>query len=252
MRQYNAGGLPFGVLRTANPIGPKEAKIRYWLLHLWIRAHLALTLPLHLDQSLLQTPFSLTYTPDVGQAVILAISKARNETCCPEHVEGEAFNLACELTPTQRDFYNLLAEPIGLPYVETMELERNQSVVLFPDHQRRAVSIQKAQEVLRFAPTDLSKALRSVARFYNRVMLDEKKYRGELKQIYAKCERMLSGDGPRFVEWTRAFYAEQRKTELYDEVDDEDEDDIVLSRPLPRKRRRRRRAGGTSARGGEL
>ncbi|CAK0806453.1 unnamed protein product [Prorocentrum cordatum] len=136
-----------------------------------------------------------------------------------------------------------------------MEVESNKSVVLFPDHQRRVVSIQKAQDVLRFAPTDLSKALRSVARFYNRVMLDEKKYKGELKQIYFKCEQMLGSDGPRFVEWTRAFYAEQRKTELYDQVDDEDEDDIVLSRPQPRRRRRRRRrrgGGSATARGGEL
>merc|ERR1711920_1071732 len=135
----------------------------------------------------------------------------------------------------------------------TREVERNHSVVLFPDHQRRVVSIQKAQEVLRFAPTDLSKALRSVARFYNRVMLDENKYKGEVRQIYSKCESMLGADGPRFVEWTRAFYAEQRKTELYDEVDDEDEDDIVLSRPHPKKRKGRRRTSRSSSkRGSEL
>eukprot|EP00415_Alexandrium_ostenfeldii_P004914 UN4914 len=96
MKQYNAGGFPFVVLRLANVLGPKENTIRYWLLHLWARAHIALTMPLHLDESLLQTPISMTYTPDVAQAVVRVIAKSRNEVCCPEHVHGEAFNLACE------------------------------------------------------------------------------------------------------------------------------------------------------------
>ena len=70
--------------------------------------------------------------------------------------------------------------------------------------------------------------------------------------MYRKIKAMLGEDGPRFVEWTRASawlvatkealllhvaasgvpcrqYAERRKTELYDELDDEDEDEIILA-----------------------
>lgn len=51
-----------------------------------------------------------------------------------------------------------------------------------------------------------------------------------MRYTYRKIQAMMGQDGPRFVEWTRARYAEKRKTELYDELDDEDEDDIILAR----------------------
>ena len=41
-------------------------------------------------------PISLTYTPDIAQAVISVISKG-------SQLAGEAFNLACEEMPDQRD-----------------------------------------------------------------------------------------------------------------------------------------------------
>lgn len=241
MKQYNSGGFPFVVLRLANVIGPKENSVRYWLLHLWVRAHIALTMPMHLDESLLQTPISMSYTADVAQAVVKVIAKSRNEVCCPEQVHGEAFNLACEEMPTQRALYNHLAEPIGLPYVETIQKEPNQSIVLYPETARGPVSIAKAASVLRWSPTDFAKTARSVARFYDRVMLDERKYKKERELMYAKCKQMLGEDGPRFVAWIRGYYAERRKTELYDELDDEDEDEIVMVRQEPERRKKRKK-----------
>jgi len=248
LKQFNAGGVPFTVFRLTNVVGPKENTIRYWLLHLWVRAHLALTLPLHLDTTLLETPISFTYTPDIAQAVVRAISKSLGETCCPEDVQGEAFNLACEEAPNQRALYNHIAEPIGLPYVETVEMSHNTSIVLYPDVVRGPVSVAKAIDKLKWSPTDFGKAARSVARFYDRIMMADKKYKRERDLMYRKCKGMLKDDGPRFVEWIRAFYAERQKGALYDELDDEDEDDIVLVRPDPekrpagRKRPKRRRA----------
>lgn len=38
------------------------------LLHLWVKACVGLTMPLHLDTSLKEVPISLTYTPDIAQA----------------------------------------------------------------------------------------------------------------------------------------------------------------------------------------
>eukprot|EP00927_Polykrikos_kofoidii_P061673 TRINITY_DN56506_c0_g1_i1.p1 TRINITY_DN56506_c0_g1~~TRINITY_DN56506_c0_g1_i1.p1 ORF type:complete len:469 (+),score=61.15 TRINITY_DN56506_c0_g1_i1:152-1558(+) len=239
-KQYEAGGFPYVTLRLGNVVGPKENTIRYWLIHLWLRAHIALTMPMHLDVTLLETPISMTYTLDVARAVESVISMARNETCCAEHVEAEAFNLACEEAPTQRTLYNRIAEPIGLPYVETTEMPENKSIVLYPDIIRGPMSIAKASSVLKWSPTDLGKALRSVARFYDRTMLDERRYRRELDLMYYKCKHMLGPDGPRFNEWIRAFYAERRKTELYDEHDDEDEDDILAVRESHAKRERRK------------
>jgi hypothetical protein len=246
-KQFNAGGFPYVTLRLANTIGPRENTIRYWLLHLWIRAHLALTLPMHLDENLLEEPMSLTYTPDIAQAVSRSISMARDETCCSEKVLGEAFNLACEEAPTQSMLYNHIAEPIHVPYVETVEMRANESVVLYPEIVRAPVSSVKAWEVLRWSPTDLRKAIRSVARFYDRVMLtDSKKHSWEKRLMVARTKAILGNDGPPVVNWLTAFYDEKRKNELYDELDDEDEDDVVLTRPDPeksRKKQRRRKQG---------
>ena len=55
------------------------------------------------------------------------------------------------------------------------------------------------------------------------------KYRKERDIMYAKCKKMLGEDGPKFVSWLRAFYDERRKNELYDEIDDEDEDELVMA-----------------------
>merc|ERR1719265_628456 len=166
LANYNSGGFPFASLRIANPIGTKENSIRYWLLHLWLKAHLALTMPMHLDEDLLDTPISLTYTPDIAQAVVRVIKKHRNETCCPRDVRGEAFNLAAEQAPTQKELYNIIGDPIGVPFVETIQKHRNSSVVLYPEVVRGHLDVDKALGKLRWSPTDLSKAIRSVARFY--------------------------------------------------------------------------------------
>lgn len=59
-----------------------------------------------------------------------------------------------------------------------------------------------------------------------------------LRYTYRMVKAMLGQDGPRVVDWIRARYAEQRKTQLYDELDDEDEDDIILVRRDVSKRTR--------------
>lgn len=238
MHQYNSGGIPFAVLRLANVFGPKENSIRFWLLHTWLRVHIALTLPMHLDETLSQTPISLTYTADIAQAVARVIEKARGDDCCTDHVEAEAFNLACEEAPYQNSFYDYVAEPMGLNYVETQSIPHNKSIVLYPQMVRGPLNIDKALEVLNWKPTDVRKGIRSVARYYDRVMLDETRYRTEREIMYAKCKKMLGDDGPRIVSWTRAYYDERRKKELYDEHDDEDEDDILLYRPGVSKKKR--------------
>lgn len=241
MKQFNSGGFPFTVLRLANVFGPKENTMRYWLLHLWVRAHVALRMPMHLDSTMLETPISMTYTLDIAQAVGRVVAKAMGEACCPADVQAEAFNLACEEAPNQRSLYNYVAEPLGLNYVETVEMDHNKSIVLYPEIVRGPVSNAKALEKLRWAPTDLQKAARSVARFYDRVMLDETRHKWEREVMYSKCKKMLGDDGPKFVSWIRGYYAERRKQVLYDELEDEDEDDIVLARPPPERRSRKRR-----------
>jgi hypothetical protein len=235
VKQFNSGGAPYTVLRVANVIGPKENTIRFWLLHLWVRAHMALTMPMQLDATLLTTPISVTFTPDIAQAVVRVIARSRGDVCCADKVQGEAFNLASEQAPTQKQLYEHVAEPIGLPYIETQEVSRNKSVVLYPDVLRGPISSAKAMDVLRWSPTDLAKAFRSVARFYDRVMIDNTRFKKEKDMMFDKVKRMLGKDGPRLIAWIVKYYDEQRKVQLYDELDDEDEDDIVLSRPDPEK-----------------
>ena len=53
----------------------------------------------------------------------------------------------------------------------------------YPDVLRGPVSVTKAQEVLRWSPTTLTKALRSVARFYERIMLENEKHKKEIEQL---------------------------------------------------------------------
>merc|ERR1711879_670448 len=138
------------------------------------------------------------------------------------------------------------AEPMGLPYVETQKRNRSKSVVLYPEIVRGPVSVTKALDKLSWTPTDLAKVLRSVARFYDRVMIDESKYKYERNAMYRKCKKMHGEDGPRFVSWIRVYYDEKRKTELYDELDDEDEDEIVTVRSESKRKRRNRRKASRS------
>ena len=63
------------------------------------------------------------------------------------------------------------------------------------------------------------------------------------RYTYRKIKAMMGQDGPRFVEWTRARLVEQRKSQLYDELDDEDEDDIILARKDASKTRTSARKG---------
>lgn len=48
------------------------------LLHLWVKACVGLTMPLHLDISLKELPISLTYTPDIAQARKMELLKWRS------------------------------------------------------------------------------------------------------------------------------------------------------------------------------
>merc|ERR1719329_1242020 len=133
----------------------------------------------------------MTFTPDIAQAVSRVIARARGDICCADKVEGEAFNLANEQTPTQRDLYNLVAEPLRVPYIETQEVHPNKSVVLYPDVLRGPVSAAKAMDVLKWSPTDLAKALRSLALFYDRIMIDKSKFKKEKEMMFDKVKRML-------------------------------------------------------------
>lgn len=244
-KRFNSNGEPFVALRLANVIGPKENTIRYWLLHLWVRAHLALTMPLQLDKTMLKTGISMTYTPDIAQAVQRVIARSLGEVCCAEKVQGEAFNLASEQAPIQRDLYNHVAEPIRVPYTETTEVDHNKSVVLYPDVYSGPINAAKAMEVLKWSPTDLAKSIRSVALFYDRVMIENTKHKKEKELMFDKTKRMLVKDGPRLMQWIVKYYDERRKTDLYDELDDEDEDDLLLVQSedngKARKQRRKKR-----------
>merc|ERR1711865_218719 len=249
-KSFNSGGAPFVALRVGNVIGPKENTIRYWLLHLWVRAHLPLTMPMHLDDTMLENRISLSYTPDIAQAVQRVIARSLGEICCAEKVQGQAFNLAAEQAPTQKVLYELVAEPLHVPYIETQEVFHNHSIVLYPDVYSGAVSAEKAMDVLRWSPTDLAKAIRSVALFYDRVMIENTKYKKEKSMMFDKVKRMLGKkDGPRLTQWINDYYDERRKTDLYDEFDDEEEDDIALVRPDAEKRKtgKQRRKGGKSS-----
>merc|ERR1711865_1172945 len=216
-KSFNSGGAPFVALRVGNVIGPKENTIRYWLLHLWVRAHLPLTMPMHLDDTMLENRISLSYTPDIAQAVQRVIARSLGEICCAEKVQ---------------------------------EVFHNHSIVLYPDVYSGAVSAEKAMDVLRWSPTDLAKAIRSVALFYDRVMIENTKYKKEKSMMFDKVKRMLGKkDGPRLTQWINDYYDERRKTDLYDEFDDEEEDDIALVRPDAEKRKtgKQRRKGGKSS-----
>lgn len=60
------------------------------LLHLWVKACVGLTMPLHLDTSLKEVPISLTYTPDIAQAPDTArICKGIFHAFSTVHVEAK-------------------------------------------------------------------------------------------------------------------------------------------------------------------
>lgn len=143
LKQFNSGGFPYVVLRLANVFGPKACflgpelgpELRrtrsdtgcciygsrpVWALpypSTWTRAP-GRHAPHLVPRGLKEVPISLTYTPDIAQAVRSVISKG------PE-LAGQAFNLACEEMPDQRDAW--VAEKL----VRTTLAAHNMSCALY-------------------------------------------------------------------------------------------------------------------------
>lgn len=68
------------ILRTADVMGPRENEIHFWILLLWLQAHVPLHMPMHLDETWgKKAANSFTYSVDIGQAVVQTYRKARDE-----------------------------------------------------------------------------------------------------------------------------------------------------------------------------
>lgn len=76
---------------------------------------------------------------------------------------------------------HIISNPVALWIVLSPSWIRRS--LRYPDVLRGPVSVTKAQEVLRWSPTTLTKALRSVARFYERIMLENEKHKKEIEQL---------------------------------------------------------------------
>ena len=223
-KQYSVGGFPYVVLRTANLFGPEENTFRYWLLHLWVRAHRSLGLPLHLQKHLKDVPLSLTYTHDIGTAVLAVLRKHENVNCCPEDVHAQAFNIASDQPLDQYAFFMMIADQLDVLKIEA-QIHENKSVQLYPENTRGHVSVEKALKTLQWSPKSLPNALRATGMWYDRVMVAGK-FAKQRKTMYTKLRNMIKKDGKRFTNWVQDYYETAKKEGTYVEFDDDEEEQI--------------------------
>ncbi|CAD7942981.1 unnamed protein product [Amoebophrya sp. A25] len=215
-KNYNShNGWPYAILRVGNMLGGREAIMRLWFLQLWLHGHQTLGMPMHTTSTL---PMSFTYSYDIAQAVAKIVTMTRNETL-KEEITGEAFNIACEEIKDQYSLYYAIGDVIGLPKIEHItNPNRTESIVMFPENKEgHTMNIEKAKQVLKFKPTNLEKAIRESARFYEQAMKGEK-WAIQRKIVLGHIASMMGTR--RLVDWVEKRFLEKKG--LYDEYDEEE------------------------------
>jgi len=164
----NVDGFSYAVLRVGNVIGPRETLQKQWLAQLWVHGHQLASMPLHVTT---EAYISFTYAYDIAR-VVAAVVKRRHSPA----VRGAVFNVACSERFTQREYFHLLADVVGLSKLQYTEPKPGHNashmVRLFPENRcGNTVSVEKMEKVLKTRPTSIQKAVRQTALFYEQAMV---------------------------------------------------------------------------------
>ncbi|CAD7952645.1 unnamed protein product [Amoebophrya sp. A120] len=219
-KNFMKTNVPYSVLRIGNVITPKEATMRFWFLQLWLHGHQNLGMPMHTTSD---APMSFTYGYDIAQAVAKVLKKAANATEIDE-VAGEAFNIACEETKDQYNLYYTIGDAIGLSQVQHVRRDnRTEALTLYPENKDgHVMNIEKAKRILGFKPTNLDKAIRESALFYEQALTGER-WKNQRKVAFNAIAEMMRTR--KLVDWVEKKVKEKKN--IYDDYDPEEYEEYL-------------------------
>ncbi|XP_078677203.1 uncharacterized protein LOC144913926 [Branchiostoma floridae x Branchiostoma belcheri] len=196
VRQRQAGGFPYVILRLPDVIGPRDSTHRWWMYQLWVRfAHLV---PLHLPFSVRYTDFSLVQVDDVAK-VILDILFSNSS------VYDQAYNLAFKEAFTLNSFLTSVAKELGVSDVKFDQ--RNAGVHFYPESRAGILDTAKAEAMLGWKPTPWEKALHRNCVFYEYVMTQRAFKTCELKHLVKTFASDVDSSGTKaFLHMLRDMY----------------------------------------------
>lgn len=220
---FEKGGFEYSILRVGNIIGAREANAKQWAAQLWLHGHRELGMPMHLTSS---SRITFSYNYDIAQAVSKLLA-ARDRD--PDSVVGEAYNIGCSESFTQYEYFREIGEAIGITRVhhtEPLKPGENATglVKFYPENADGfLINTDKAIHYLRFRPTNLAKAVRETALFYERSMVSEVFITQRRSVLRTMTSLMRSDELAKFV--TKKFDYQVHGKQIYQyEVDDYEEE----------------------------
>ncbi|XP_066283605.1 UDP-glucose 4-epimerase-like [Branchiostoma lanceolatum] len=188
VRQRQAGGFPYVILRLPDVVGPRDSTHRWWMYQLWVRfAHLV---PLHLPFSVRYTDFSLVQVDDVAKGIL-------NILFSNSSVYDHAYNLAFKEAFTLNSFLTSMAKELGVSGVKFDQ--RHTAVHFYPESRAGILDTSKAESILGWNPTTWEKALHRNCVFYEYVMTQRTFKTCELKHLVKTFASDVDSNG------TKAF-----------------------------------------------
>ncbi|XP_032218471.1 uncharacterized protein LOC5518064 [Nematostella vectensis] len=154
--------LPYISLRIPDVIGPRDNTDRFWFYFIWVKFQDVLKRPVNYPPYLQGRKLSFVFSEDV--AILM-----NHLPYLPDNVFNQAYNLACKEMVTLEEFIKLLGEHVGVPDVQFDKVEER-GATYFPSVQRGPLNITKAEKMLPWKPTALSRVIKKTAEFYSYAM----------------------------------------------------------------------------------
>ncbi|EDO45925.1 predicted protein [Nematostella vectensis] len=143
-------------------LGPRDNTDRFWFYFIWVKFQDVLKRPVNYPPYLQGRKLSFVFSEDV--AILM-----NHLPYLPDNVFNQAYNLACKEMVTLEEFIKLLGEHVGVPDVQFDKVEER-GATYFPSVQRGPLNITKAEKMLPWKPTALSRVIKKTAEFYSYAM----------------------------------------------------------------------------------
>ena len=170
--QREEGGFPWVALRFADVIGPRDTTYRFQLYQLWVTMYHDIGLPVPVPGNIMDTRESLTYVEDAAQSILLAMDK-------PDSWD-ESYNIGFEEDFSLWEILNHMANAVGTEGMEQDNAEDEKTTHLYPTVLSGPMDISKAKERLGFKPSNVEKAFKKSAAFYENLFINDEREREEM------------------------------------------------------------------------
>ena len=178
LRHQGDDGVDYVILRLADVIGPRDTTDRWWQLQNLVELAAAEQVPVFIPEHLRNTRISLVYVKDVASVITdLVAGKTVN-------VLNQAYNLACEETPTLEELMEHIKNKLGIrENIKFVYSDSDYISSIYPSVEKGVINIDKAGRDFGWSPTPLDQVCRETVSFYQNVV-NTKTFYSERKDIY--------------------------------------------------------------------